>query len=80
MRGRSYVLPDDIQALLYPVLAHRHPGDLPACAARVRPHVLAEVTAQTPVPVEESWSVEEPPQQITGQLSGQLSGPEGKRT
>ena len=84
LRGRSYVLPDDIQALLYPVLAHRLIlATYTSLRGKSAADVLAEVTAQTPVPVEESWSVEEQPQQITGQTSGQTSGQpssqEGKR-
>ena len=58
--GRTYVLPDDVQDLLQPVLAHRV---LTTSHARVRgkavADILAEVVAQTPVPVEESWSVED---------------------
>ena len=57
--GRAYVLPDDVQELLQPVLGHRV---MTTSQARVRgkavADILAEVAAQTPVPVEESWSVE----------------------
>ena len=57
--GRAYVLPDDVQRLLQPVLGHRV---MTNSQARVRgkavTDILAEVMAQTPVPVEESWSVE----------------------
>lgn len=60
MAGRAWVLPDDVQALLHPVLAHRV---MTTSQARVRgkavTDILAEIAAQTPVPVEESWSVEE---------------------
>jgi MoxR-like ATPase len=58
-RGRAYVLPDDVQELVVPVVAHRL-----MLSARRRyqgAHVqeaLAEILAQTPVPVEENWSVE----------------------
>lgn len=56
--GRAYVLPDDVQALLQPVLGHRI---LLTSQTRVRGRavadILAEIAAQTPVPVEESWSV-----------------------
>ena len=62
------MLPDDIQALLYPVLAHRLIlATYTSLRGKSVADVLAEVTAQTPVPVEESWSVEEPAQQQTGQ-------------
>ncbi|MBL8055133.1 MAG: AAA family ATPase [Anaerolineales bacterium] len=57
LRGRAYVLPDDVQALAEPVLAHRL---IPSQAARLRnrsvSEALAEVSAQVPVPVEERWS------------------------
>ncbi len=60
MAGRTFVLPDDVQALLQPVLNHRI---ITTSQARVRgkavADILAEVTNQTPVPVEESWSVED---------------------
>jgi MoxR-like ATPase len=58
LAGRTYVLPDDIQALLQPVLGHRL---ILATYTNLRGKtvndVLAEVVAQTPVPVEESWSL-----------------------
>jgi MoxR-like ATPase len=58
--GRAYVLPDDIQGLLQPVLGHRV---ITTSQARVRgkavADILTEIAAQTPVPVEESWSVED---------------------
>jgi MoxR-like ATPase len=58
--GRAYVLPDDIQSLLQPVLGHRV---ITTSQARVRgkavADILTEIAAQTPVPVEESWSVED---------------------
>ena len=58
LQGRAYVLPDDIQALLYPVLAHRLIlATYTSLRGKRVADVLAEVTAQTPVPVEESWSV-----------------------
>jgi MoxR-like ATPase len=60
MAGRGFVLPDDVQALLQPVLNHRI---ITTSQARVRgkavTDILAEVTTQTPVPVEETWSVED---------------------
>ena len=77
LRGRTYVLPDDIQALLHPVLAHRLIlATYTSLRGKSAADVLAEVTAQTPVPVEESWSVEEPAQQQTSQRAGQA----GSRT
>ncbi len=59
LRGRAYVLPDDIQAVLHPVLAHRLIlATYTSLRGKTVADVLTEVTAQTPVPVEESWSVE----------------------
>lgn len=57
IRGRSFVIPDDIQALTVPVLAHRL-----ILSSQSRLHgrelneVLKNVIAQVPVPVEETWS------------------------
>jgi MoxR-like ATPase len=57
VRGRAFVIPDDVQLLIVPTLAHRlilssrsrlHGKDLPA--------VLQSVIEQVPVPVEEIWS------------------------
>jgi MoxR-like ATPase len=57
VRGRSFVIPDDVQLLIVPTLAHRlilssqsrlHGKDVPA--------VLQSMIEQVPVPVEESWS------------------------
>ncbi len=57
--GRGFVLPDDVKAMAAPVLIHRI---LTSSQARVRGRaagdVLAEVLAQVPVPVEETWAVE----------------------
>jgi len=57
LRGRGYVLPDDIQELLAPVLAHRL---ILSSQARLRERTLSEVlrsiVEKVPVPVEESWS------------------------
>jgi MoxR-like ATPase len=57
--GRAFVLPDDVKAVAVPVLIHRI---LTTSQARVRGRaagdVLAEVLAQVPVPVEETWAVE----------------------
>lgn len=59
MRGRSFVLPDDVKEVLVPVLEHRI---LTTSQARVRGRgvsaLLQEITAEVAVPVEESWSVE----------------------
>jgi MoxR-like ATPase len=53
MQGRGYVLPDDIKALAVPVLAHRlvmtAEGRL---RGRAADHVVQDLVAQTPVPVE----------------------------
>jgi MoxR-like ATPase len=57
LRGRPYVLPDDIQELLTPVLAHRL---ILSSQARLRERtleaVLRSIVETIPVPVEESWS------------------------
>lgn len=57
IRGRNYVIPDDIKALVVPVLAHRL---TPSMEARLhdRPirEVLSTLLAQVPVPVEEVWA------------------------
>lgn len=60
IRGRAFVLPDDVQELLLPVLEHRI---ITTSHARVRGRaardILQEVAAQVAVPVEESWSMEQ---------------------
>jgi MoxR-like ATPase len=57
LRGRAFIIPDDVQLLIVPTLAHRlilssqsrlHGKDVPA--------VLQSVIEQVPVPVEETWS------------------------
>jgi MoxR-like ATPase len=57
MRGRSFVIPDDVQALVVPTLAHRL---MPSGQSRLRGKavvdILREVIAKVPVPVEEAWS------------------------
>ncbi len=57
LRGRDFVSPDDVQALVMPVLAHRL---IPSGQSRVRgkavADILRELAARVPVPVEESWS------------------------
>ncbi len=58
--GRDYVLPDDVKQLIRPVLEHRI---IPTSSSRVRGRgvgeLLKEIAARVPVPVEESWSVEQ---------------------
>jgi MoxR-like ATPase len=57
IRGRAYVVPDDVQALIVPTLAHRL---MPSGQSRLRGKavvdILKDVVAKVPVPVEESWS------------------------
>ncbi len=57
MRGRNFVIPDDVQALVTATLAHRL---MPSGQSRLRGKavvdILREVTTKVPVPVEESWS------------------------
>ena len=57
IRGRNFVVPDDVQALILPVLAHRL---MPSGQSRLRGKavvdIIKEVVAKVPVPVEESWS------------------------
>ncbi len=57
IRGRNFVNPDDIQALIAPVLAHRL---MPSGQSRLRgkavADILKEVVGRVPVPVEETWS------------------------
>jgi MoxR-like ATPase len=57
LNGRTYITPDDIKQLVLPVLAHRL---ILSSEARLRgktaDSVLAEILAQTAVPVEEVWA------------------------
>ena len=57
VRGRAFVIPDDVQLLIVPALAHRL---ILSSQSRLRgkgvPEVLQGVIEQVPVPVEESWS------------------------
>ena len=57
IHGRAFVVPDDIQALILPTLAHRV---MPSGQSRLRGKavvdILRDVIAKIPVPVEESWS------------------------
>ncbi len=60
VRGRNYVMPDDIQYLAEPILLHRI---IPSVETRLRGQsvatLLAQVLARVPVPVEERWSLPE---------------------
>jgi MoxR-like ATPase len=57
IRGRTFVIPDDVQALITPILAHRI---LPSSQSRLRGKAIADILhaiiERVPVPVEESWS------------------------
>lgn len=57
IRGRNYVIPDDIKQMARPVLAHRL---APSIEARLHGQsvgdMLSSVIAETPVPVEEVWT------------------------
>ncbi|MCB0108006.1 MAG: MoxR family ATPase, partial [Caldilineaceae bacterium] len=57
IRGRNYVIPDDIKTMARAVLAHRL---APSVEARLHGQstgdVLMQVVNETPVPVEEVWS------------------------
>ncbi len=51
------MLPDDVQALIQPVLGHRLVlASYTSLRGKSVPELLAEVRAQVPVPVEEHWS------------------------
>jgi len=57
LRGRDYVLPDDVQALTEPVLAHRLiPSARQRLYGQAARAILADLLATVPVPVEERWS------------------------
>ena len=60
IKGRDYVTPDDVQYLAQSVLAHRL---IPSAESRLRgkasSEILEEILNQVPVPVEESWSVQD---------------------
>ena len=57
VRGRAFVIPDDVQRLAGPALTHRL---ILSSQSRLRgkgvPEVLQSVIEQVPVPVEETWS------------------------
>ena len=59
VRGRNYVIPDDLKTLAVPVLAHRL---VPSMESRLHNRAVGEVLttllAQIPVPVEEVWAQE----------------------
>ena len=57
IRGRHYVIPDDLKELAAHVLAHRLSPSVDArLHGRTTAEVLASILEQTPVPVEEVWS------------------------
>jgi MoxR-like ATPase len=52
LAGRDYVLPDDVQRLAVPVLAHRLiPAATATVAGRAPEDLLAEIVAKVPIPV-----------------------------
>ncbi len=52
LAGRNYVLPDDVQQLAVPVLAHRLiPAATATVAGRSPEDLLAEIVAKVPIPV-----------------------------
>jgi len=52
MSGRDYVLPDDVQRLAVPVLAHRLiPATSATVAGRSPEEILAEIVSTVPIPV-----------------------------
>ena len=56
LRGRSYVIPEDVQQLAIPVLAHRLiPTAGQRLHARSAEEILQSLIDQVPVPVEEAW-------------------------
>ena len=62
VKGRTYVIPDDIQRLAQPVLAHRI---VPSIETRLHDRgaaaIVADLVASTPVPVEETWLADRTP-------------------
>ena len=57
IRGRSYVAPDDVQALIVPTLAHRLIlSSQSRLHGKALPDVLRSLIEKVPVPVEETWS------------------------
>lgn len=59
IRGRDYVIPDDVKTLAIPVLTHRL---IPATHTRIkggsREGLVAALLEQVPVPVEENWGAQ----------------------
>ena len=56
LRGRDYVIPDDVQALVEPALAHRLiPSARQRLYGQATRGILADLLATVPVPVEERW-------------------------
>jgi len=56
MNGRAYVLPDDVQRLVEPVLAHRLvPSAKPRMRGETTRSILQAILTEVPVPVEEDW-------------------------
>jgi MoxR-like ATPase len=56
IRGRDFVSPDDVQALIVPTLAHRlMPSGQSRLRGRAVAEILHEVVERVPVPVEERW-------------------------
>ncbi|MGI6368992.1 MAG: AAA family ATPase [Anaerolineae bacterium] len=56
LRGRGYVIPDDVQALAEPVLAHRLiPSARQRLYGQATRDILQTLLATVPVPVEERW-------------------------
>ena len=61
IRGRHYVIPDDVKALAMPVLTHRLMLSPDArLHGRTPEEVLRELIAKVPVPVEEVWAKDLP--------------------
>ncbi|MFO7698846.1 MAG: MoxR family ATPase [Anaerolineae bacterium] len=57
LRGRDFVIPDDVQALAEPVLAHRLiPSARQRLYGQATRDILVTLLASVPVPVEEKWS------------------------
>ena len=56
LRGRSFVIPDDVQILAEPVLAHRLiPSGKLRLHGKAASEILREIVNKVPVPVEENW-------------------------
>jgi MoxR-like ATPase len=66
IRGRDYVIPDDLKQLLIPVLAHRLVLSSEArLRGRTATEVLNELVEQIVVPVEEVWAVSPAKAEVT---------------